>query len=85
MPKLRPSYPRFSHVADKVLWGTQLQGSGLGPAAPQDRSAAGAGMPDPSQMDPAAAQEAMASMFQNPDFMNMAQSLGQKIMEVRKP
>ena len=40
-------------------------------------------MPDPSQMDPAAAQEAMASMFQNPDFMNMAQSLGQKIMEVR--
>ena len=74
--------PAFAQMSQTLQ--SQLQGSGLGPAAAQDRSpGAAGGMPDPSQMDPAAAQEAMASMFQNPQFMDMAQNLGQRIMEVR--
>ena len=70
--------PAFASMSQALQ--SQMQGGGLGG---QDRSAAPAGPPDPSQMDPVAAQEAMASMFQNPQFMDMAQSLGQKIMEVQ--
>lgn len=33
-------------------------------------------------MDPTAAHKAMADMFQNEDFVHMAQELGQRIMQV---
>lgn len=37
---------------------------------------------DPRAFDPARYMEAMSGMFQNPDFMKMAENLGRTIIEV---
>lgn len=57
---------------------TQSLQAGFGRDGPGS-AAAGAG----PAMDPETAAQAMSGMFQNPDFMHMAQELGQKIMSVR--
>jgi hypothetical protein len=40
------------------------------------------GMPDPSNFDPTKYMQAMSGMFQNPQFMQMAEKLGQAIIQV---
>jgi len=55
-----------------------LQESLLGGGAPADAAAAAAAS------DPARYAEAMSSVLGNPDFMNMAERLGQQIMNVRR-
>ena len=58
---------------------TQSLQTGMGNAGPSGQHPA-SGVPGLGSIDPNAAQEAMSGMFQNPEFMNMAQELGQKIM-----
>jgi hypothetical protein len=44
------------------------------------------GMPpgmDPANFDPSKYMQAMSGMFQNPQFMQMAEKLGQAIIQVR--
>ena len=41
------------------------------------------GMPDPANFDPTKYMQAMSGMFQNPQFMQMAEKLGQAIIQVR--
>jgi hypothetical protein len=41
-----------------------------------------AGMPDPANFDPSKYMQAMSSMFQNQNFMQMAEKLGQAIIQV---
>ena len=60
---------------------TQSLQSGMGGMGGRAPSAS----PGPSGMDPNVAAEAMQGMFQNPEFMTMAQDLGQKIMQVSTP
>lgn len=43
------------------------------------------GMPDPSNFDPTKYMQAMSGMFQNPQFMQMAEKLGQAIIQVSLP
>jgi hypothetical protein len=43
---------------------------------------AGGGMPDPANFDPSKYMQAMSGMFSNPDFMKMAEKLGQAIIQV---
>jgi hypothetical protein len=43
------------------------------------------GMPDPSNFDPTKYMQAMSGMFQNPQFMQMAEKLGQAIIQVSSP
>lgn len=40
------------------------------------------GMPDPANFDPTKYMQAMSGMFQNPQFMQMAEKLGQAIISV---
>ena len=39
-------------------------------------------MPDPANFDPSKYMQAMSSMFQNQNFMQMAEKLGQAIIQV---
>jgi hypothetical protein len=53
-------------------------GGGDGPAGP----GLPGGMPDPANFDPSKYMQAMSGMFQNPSFMQMAEKLGQAIIQV---
>lgn len=52
------------------------------PGMPGAGEAAAAGMPDPANFDPTKYMQAMSGMFQNPQFMQMAEKLGQAIIQV---
>ena len=67
--------PAFAQMSAALQ--SSMQGAGGSERAPPAGSA-----PNPADMDPTAAASAMSEMFQNPQFMEMAQGLGQKIMEV---
>ena len=56
--------------------GGAMGGAGGGPGA--------GGMPDMSAMDPSKYMNAMSGMFQNQNFMQMAEKLGQSIIQVRR-
>lgn len=43
------------------------------------------GLPDPANFDPTRYMQAMSGMFQNPQFMQMAEKLGQAIIQVMPP
>ena len=66
--------PAFAQMTQSLQSG--MPGFGGAPPTPANDAAAG------GSMDPGAAQEAFQNMFQNPEFVNMAQELGQKIMQV---
>ena len=59
---------------------SQLQESMAGGGMP----GAGAAMPSPENFYPSKYKQAMSSMFQNQNFMQMAEKLGQAIIGVRR-
>ena len=65
--------PSFKEVTKTMQesFGGMMQGGGAG-AAP----------PDLSSLDPSKYMNAMSGMFQNPSFMQMAEKLGQTIIQV---
>jgi len=54
------------------------EGGAAAAAAPPPMPA----MPDPANFDPTKYMQAMSGMFQNPQFMQMAEKLGQAIIQV---
>lgn len=72
--------PSFKEVTKSL----QESMGGLMAGAPRAPGPApGAAPPDMSQLDPSKYMEAMSSMFQNKNFMEMAEKLGKTIIEVR--
>lgn len=55
---------------------------GMPPGMPGMPPGAFPGMPDPANFDPTKYMQAMSGMFQNPQFMQMAEKLGQAIIQV---
>lgn len=73
--------PSFKEVTKSL----QESMGGLMAGAPRAPGPApGAAPPDMSQLDPSKYMEAMSSMFQNKNFMEMAEKLGKTIIEVRR-
>lgn len=84
--------PAIKSMAEQIANDPAFQGltsqlqdsmSGLmGPGGPAAAAAAGQGPPiDPANFDPSKYMQAMSSMFQNQSFMQMAEKLGQAIIQ----
>lgn len=77
------SDPTFKQVTEQLqqqfggMFGQQQAQAPQGAAAPVDPAAAAA------SFDPSKYMQAMTSMFQNQNFMKMAEQLGKSIIEVR--
>lgn len=65
-----PSFQGLTSQLQESMAG-MMAGGGAGPAAP-----------DPRNFDPAQYMQAMSNMFQNQNFMQMAEKLGQAIIQV---
>jgi hypothetical protein len=67
--------PSFKEVTKTMQesFGGMMAGGGAPP---------GGAPPDMSQLDPSKYMNAMSGMFQNPAFMQMAEKLGQSIIQV---
>jgi hypothetical protein len=86
----RPQDPAIKQMAEQIATDPAFQGltqqlqegmSGmLGGAAPGAGADAAPAMPDPSNLDPTKYMQAMSGMFSNPQFMQMAEKLGQAII-----
>lgn len=75
--------PSFKEVTQSLQASMGAGGSGGMPGMPPPGMPAPGGAPDMSQMDPSKYMEAMSGMFQNKNFMEMAERLGKTIIEVR--
>ena len=85
--------PSFAQMAQAMQanMGAMMGGAGGPPPAPTGRGASGAsadesglpgGMPGMPGMDPSAYANMMSGVLQNPQFVEMAEKLGQQIMQV---
>lgn len=74
-----PSFQGLTSQLQESMSG-MLGGGGAAPA----EAAASLPMPDPANFDPTKYMQAMSGMFQNPQFMQMAEKLGQAIIQVRR-
>lgn len=66
-----------------VMGGMGGEGAAANGAAPPGMPPGMPPMPDPANFDPTKYMQAMSGMFQNPQFMQMAEKLGQAIIQVK--
>jgi len=83
--------PAIKQMAEQIANDPSFQGltsqlqesmSGMLGGAPPGGEAPSLPVPDPANFDPTKYMQAMSGMFQNPQFMQMAEKLGQAIIQV---